>query len=253
MQTEIMYIASCSFGKDSIATILLALENNEPLDRVVFSEVMFDISRNISGENPEHIEWVYNTAIPKLKQLGVIVDVIRADTDYVNWFHHTRKGVYEGKKQGFLRGGMCGLTVKCKIAPIQRYYKQFKNYKVITYVGIAWDEFKRLKRLKGNKISLLAKYYCTEQMAVRLCQKYDLLSPIYKKNTRGGCWFCPNAKIKSFAELKKNHPHLWQELVKLSKENNLISTSFKYGLTFQEVERKVDNLILNNKIQLTLL
>ena len=36
------YIASCSFGKDSIATILLALENNEPLDRAVFSEVMFD-------------------------------------------------------------------------------------------------------------------------------------------------------------------------------------------------------------------
>jgi diphthamide synthase (EF-2-diphthine--ammonia ligase) len=30
------YIASCSFGKDSIATILLALENGEPLDGVVF-------------------------------------------------------------------------------------------------------------------------------------------------------------------------------------------------------------------------
>ena len=26
------HIASCSFGKDSIATILLAIENNEPLD-----------------------------------------------------------------------------------------------------------------------------------------------------------------------------------------------------------------------------
>lgn len=42
-----IHIASCSFGKDSIATILLALENNEPLDRVVFSEVMFYISRKI--------------------------------------------------------------------------------------------------------------------------------------------------------------------------------------------------------------
>ena len=41
------YIASCSFGKDSIATILLALEHDEPLDRVVFSEVMFDHARNI--------------------------------------------------------------------------------------------------------------------------------------------------------------------------------------------------------------
>ena len=29
------YIASCSFGKDSIATILLAREHNEPLDEIV--------------------------------------------------------------------------------------------------------------------------------------------------------------------------------------------------------------------------
>lgn len=81
-----MYIASCSFGKDSIATILLALENNEPLDRVVFSEVMFDHSRNISGEIPEHIEWVYSTAIPKLEQMGVKVDVVRAKKDYKSFF-----------------------------------------------------------------------------------------------------------------------------------------------------------------------
>lgn len=49
------YFVSCSFGKDSIATILLALENKEPLDGAVFTEVMFDNSRNISGEVPEHI------------------------------------------------------------------------------------------------------------------------------------------------------------------------------------------------------
>lgn len=247
-----IHIASCSFGKDSIATILLALENNEPLDRVVFSEVMFDISRGISGEIPEHIEWIYSTAIPKFEQMGVKVDIVRADTDYLHWFYHIRKGYYEGKKQGFLRGGMCGLTVKCKIAPIRNYCKQFKDCDIITYVGIAWDEFKRLKRLKKNQISLLKKYYYTERMAMELCRKYNLVSPIYKTGTRGGCWFCPNAKIKSFAELKNNHPHLWQELVELSKESNLISQNFKYGMTLQEVERKMKNLDLNNKLQLRL-
>ena len=67
--TEPLYIASCSFGKDSIATILLALEHNEPLDHVVFSEVMFDLERDISGEIPEHIDWIYNTAKPRLEAL----------------------------------------------------------------------------------------------------------------------------------------------------------------------------------------
>ena len=81
-----MHIASCSFGKDSIATILLALENNEPLDRVVFAEVMFDQERGISGEIPEHIEWIYNTAIPKLEQMGVKVDVVKSKKDYIHFF-----------------------------------------------------------------------------------------------------------------------------------------------------------------------
>ena len=37
-----LHIASCSFGKDSLATILLALEHGEPLDEAVYCEVMFD-------------------------------------------------------------------------------------------------------------------------------------------------------------------------------------------------------------------
>ena len=69
-----------------MATILLALEHNEPLDGVVFSEVMFDLERGISGEIPEHIDWIYSTAIPKLEEMGVKVDVVRAKKDYKSFF-----------------------------------------------------------------------------------------------------------------------------------------------------------------------
>ena len=155
-----IHIASCSFGKDSIATILLALENNEPLDRVVFSEVMFDISRNISGEIPEHIEWIYSTAIPKLKQMGVNVDIVRADTDYMYWFHHIPNGKYKGKKEGFLIGGMCKLNSMCKVRPIKQYYKQFADFELVKYIGIATDEPKRLKRLRGGK------FRCWQNMVI---------------------------------------------------------------------------------------
>jgi len=44
------HILSCSFGKDSIATALLALQHGEPLDELVYCEVMF--SEEISGELP---------------------------------------------------------------------------------------------------------------------------------------------------------------------------------------------------------
>lgn len=89
----IKYIASCSFGKDSIATILLALENNEPLDRVVFCEVMFDHEKGISGEIPEHIEWIYNIAIPRLASMGVNVDVVKSNKDYKYFFTNAVIGV----------------------------------------------------------------------------------------------------------------------------------------------------------------
>ncbi len=35
------YIASCSFGKDSIAAILLAIRYQEPLDEVVYCETNY--------------------------------------------------------------------------------------------------------------------------------------------------------------------------------------------------------------------
>lgn len=81
-----IHIASCSFGKDSMATILLALKHGEPLDRVVFSEVMFDRERGISGEIPCHIEWIYGTAIPRLESMGVKVDVVRSQKEDYKWF-----------------------------------------------------------------------------------------------------------------------------------------------------------------------
>lgn len=78
------YIASCSFGKDSLATIILCKEYGEPLDRVVYSEVMYD--ENISGEHPMHRDFIYNTAIPLLAEWGIPVDVVRSKETYKSIF-----------------------------------------------------------------------------------------------------------------------------------------------------------------------
>ena len=234
------YIASCSFGKDSIATILLAIENNEPLDGAVFSEVMFDLKRNISGEDPEHIQWIYEVAIPRLRELGCPVEVVRAERDYMHCFHNVIKsGRNQGKKPGWPMGGKCVIQSQCKVPPVHKYYKKFDE-PVLQYVGIAADEPSRLSRLKANQISLLAKYGYTEDMAMAKCKAYGLVSPIYELKHRGGCWFCPNRKIKAFAEFRKAHPELWLELQQLSKESNLAGYGFKYEMSFEEVEARMD-------------
>ena len=51
------YVASCSGGKDSVATLLLAAQHKEPLDEAVFSEVMFD--QDTSFEVPELRDFCY--------------------------------------------------------------------------------------------------------------------------------------------------------------------------------------------------
>ena len=60
--TRPKYVASCSGGKDSVATLLLAAQHNEPLDEAVFSEVMFD--KDTSGEVPEHRDFIYDRLKP---------------------------------------------------------------------------------------------------------------------------------------------------------------------------------------------
>lgn len=241
------YIASCSFGKDSIATILLAMENNEPLDRIVSVEVMFDNKRGISGEHPEHIQWVKEVAIPRLKELtGIDTDIIRNEKDdYLTIFYHKitnkSKNIERvGKYQGFPLGGMYRIQRDLKIRPICEYFKQFESY--IQYLGIAANEPKRLARLDGiKKVSLLAKYGYGEQMAYNLCAKYNLLSPLYKISTRGGCWFCPNSGIREFCKFRQNHPSLWNELRELANVKNKVSDGFRYGLSFSEIEKQIES------------
>lgn len=249
-----MHIASCSFGKDSMATILLALENNEPLDRVVFSEVMFDNEKGISGEIPEHIEWIYNTAIPKLEGMEVKVDVVRAKYDYKCLCNKVLKsGKKQGQKYGHQNCKPCYANSNLKIAPIRSYLsKMRKDFDIVQYVGIAIDEPIRLARLKGtNKISLLYKYGYTESMAMGKSSEYKLLSPLYSMGCRGGCWFCFNANFERYIHIRKNYPEYWQALKELYYETN--SNYFRFNKTLQEVEREMNALEYFNKNQLELL
>ena len=245
MKANPLYIASCSFGKDSVATILLALEHNEPLNRVVFVEVMFDHERNISGEDPTHIEWVHRVAIPKLEAMGVKVDIVRSDADYIGWatqpMSKSSKPERVGKKRVWLLQGRCALNRDGKLKAIHKYYRQFTQ-PIVQYVGIATDEPQRLARLQGsNKISLLTKYGYTEADAWRKCEEYGLLSPFYSLGyKRNGCWFCPNKPINYFAHIRKCYPSLWQELRNLAAIPNKVSEKFNKRYTFTELEARLD-------------
>lgn len=219
------YIASCSGGKDSIATVILAHEHKELLDMVIFSEVMFD--ENISGELPEHIDFIKNRAFPLFESWGYKTKILHAYLNYMDIFMRepTRgKHFGMGMKTGFPMSGKCQINKSVKVKPIKDFLKSIDD-DITQYIGLAIDEPERLARIRISdvpKISLLEKYGYTEQMAFDLCKQYDLLSPTYDFASRGGCWFCPNARDNELRHLRKCHPELWQKLLDLENEPNLI-------------------------------
>lgn len=154
------YICSCSGGKDSVATVILAHEHNEPLDEIVFAEVMF--AKNISGELPEHIDFIKNVAFPKFEEWGYKTAIVHSGETMLDWFfHRVQNSKTEGRSGKFmgwpLRFG-CVMNSHGKVNAIRKYLKQ-QNQKVEQYVGIAIDEPVRLERANNKgQISLLEKY-----------------------------------------------------------------------------------------------
>jgi 3'-phosphoadenosine 5'-phosphosulfate sulfotransferase (PAPS reductase)/FAD synthetase len=246
----VKYICSWSGGKDSTASIILAHENKEPLDTIIFSEVLYDKEKNISGENPAHMDFVKNKAIPLFKSWGYEVLIVQGERDYLDVFHriikHPRKHMdHKGKKYGFAISGLCSVKRDCKLKPIKNYYKSLAS-EYIEYVGIAINEPRRLKSLhKDNcKISLLEKYHLTENMARELCIKYGLLSPIYEYTKRNGCWFCPNAKYQEQKDIKLQYPEIWKDFVSLEDMDNLAQNKWNvFGETLKQRDKKLNSII----------
>lgn len=240
------HIVACSGGKDSIATILEALEHNEPLDEVVWVEVMFD--NQLSGEVPEHRDFIYNRLKPFCEEQGIPFTILHSTKTYEDVFHQLYSwGKNVGQKYGFAWPRGCFVNRECKMKPIKAYKRQ-QGADVVFYVGIAADESKRLKRLDGaSNISLLSKYGVTEKDALQLCKEHDLLSPVYEISRRNGCWFCPHAKDKELLHFLENHGEMFDKLIEWEKEDNLSHRRMNFEETPSEIKaRLMTRLKLND-------
>ena len=229
------YISACSFGKDSMAGILLALEHGEPLDEAVYCEVMFD--RNISGEVPEHRDFIYERGIPFLERNGIKVTVLHSQMTFIESFYSAcKKGTAKGMLHGWPLCGKCCIQRDCKLKPIQTYRKTL-GQDVVQYLGIAKDEPERLARLDGiTTVSLLDQYGLTEKAAAALCRRAELYSPVYAFAPRNGCFFCPNAKKVELRHLYDHHPDLWARLLECQRAPNKATELFNRTQRFDEID-----------------
>lgn len=216
------------------------------MDEVAYCEVMFDDT--ISGEIPEHIDFIRERAIPAFEAYGIKTKVLRSEWSYMKHFTcRITRGERKGRIRGFPLCGICSICRDCKLPPIKQYVKSLPE-DTVQYIGIAKDEQERLMRLGSNRVSLLDKYGYTEQDAWELCKRHGLLSPIYEFTERNGCWFCPNAKEKELRHLYDHHKDLWDRLLELQALPDKCSELFNRKLTFADID---SNFKLND-MQITI-
>lgn len=237
-----MNIFNLSFGKDSMATLLLALEQGIKVDRVMYCEIRFD--DKISGEHPLMAEWIPQAEKTLREKFGVVVEHAYSGVTFCEGFYRKMtSGKYIGDNYGFpyTVGAWCNNRLKTDA--IRKYMRQFKEQETTTFVGIAADEPKRWAKMQEKETSrkkyrsLLVEQNLTEQDAVEICKRYNLLAPIYGFDGifRGGCWFCPKQCMPDLHSLWKNYPELYDKLLAMEADSY---NTFKPKASLAEITAK---------------
>lgn len=224
------YIASVSFGKDSLAMLLLLIDKNYPLDEVVFYD---------TGMEFQTIYNIRDKILPILNQKNIKYVELKPDKDfeYTMFEKPVLKRNGEKSKGYSWCGGRCRWGTTEKLKKIEKYCKGHYEY-----VGIAYDEPQRLaKERKGNKLFPLADWKMTEKECLEYCYEkgFNWLEDeieLYSILDRVSCWCCANKNLKELKKYYKHLPEYWNRLKKFQSKTN---RPFKYNkYTIEDLEKK---------------
>lgn len=211
------YIASISYGKDSLAMLEIIKRHNMPLDRIVHVEIM--ATDTIPADLPPMIEFKDKADKVIKERYGIEVERIKTRETYEEHFYRIR-GQRAKKRRGSIYGFPMVIAPWCNSDLKLPWLRKIGRDKNITqYIGIAADEPRRFHNLTDRKISPLVEHGVIELEARKICENLGLLSPIYTQSARGGCWFCHNQRIGQLRLLRKQYPEYWALLLKWDKDS----------------------------------
>lgn len=231
------YIASISYGKDSLKMLDVIKSRRLPLDRIITFDVW--ATDTILAEFPKVTEFKNKVDYYIKGKYGIAVEHLCAKGEngrkvtYESLFYRVfDEGKNEGRIYGFpfLRGPWCnsGLKMAARIGAIQPGD--------VEYIGIAYNEKKRHKIISETKIAPLVDFEVDEELCGLHCNYEGILSPTYDDGYRDGCWFCHNQSVGQLRLLRKRYPQLWALLLKWDKDSPV---SFRSdGHTVHDFEKR---------------
>lgn len=206
------YIASLSYGKDSIAMLEVIAEHRMQLDRIVHVEVM--ATKDIPADLPEVIQWKQYADEVIFKRYGIRVEHISSGRTFEELFYRIpKRRSYNAEKQGTIRGFPSLLCKWCsKELKVEVMQKIGRNS--VQYIGIAANETERHSQLTEMIRSPLTEHGVSEAKCMEICRNLGLIAPTYLQSKRSGCWFCPSQPLEQLRILRMQHPELWRILLK---------------------------------------
>ena len=210
------YIASVSFGKDSLAMLLLLLEKHKPLDEVIFYDTGMEFAA---------IYDIRDAILPLLKNRGILYTELHPAYDFE---YQMMARPVQGRKGGThcgysWCGGRCRWGTTDKLRALE-----YRCVGACEYVGIASDETERLKKeRKGHKVFPLAEWGKTEANCLLYCydrgfewREHGANTPdgtirLYDILDRVSCWCCANKNLRELRNIYRYLPDYWERLTRL--------------------------------------
>ena len=236
-----LHVASFSGGKDSTAMLLRMLEENMPVDIILFCDTGLEFP-----ELYEHMKKVE-------RDTGRKITTVRSDDDFEYLFAEKyierKRNTAMSQKYGLQRKGygwagpkMRWCTEKLKTQPRERYLSKLcETYDIIEYVGIAADEEYRLNHKINQRHSCrhpLVEWGMTEADCLQYCydRGYDW-GGLYRKMKRVSCWCCPLQSLNELRILYRDFPELWEQL---KKWDSITWRKFRADYSVEQLEQRFD-------------
>lgn len=147
--------------------------------------------------------------------------------------HEKTRGKNKGKKgYGWATMFCRWCTSNLKNRVIENHLKKYKEEGYLEYVGIAFDEPKRIK----DKCYPLVDWKMTEADCLKYC--YDRgfeWNGLYEHFDRLSCWCCPLKNLKELKILYKYYPELWEKLKQMDKKSY---NQFRADYSVEQLEEK---------------
>lgn len=233
-----LHVVSLSGGKDSTAMLLRMVEENMPIDIILFCDTGLEFPA------------MYAHLAKVERDIGMPITRIRSFHTFEYFLTEKEILVKHKKNQGQrnYRGyGWSGplnrwCTKELKTIPREKFLRELQeHYDIIEYVGLAADEgyrFERENNQKPNCRHPLVDWGMTEADCLKYC--YDrgyTWDGLYEKFDRVSCWCCPLQPLAEMRVLYKEYPELWAKLKEWDKKT---WRNFKADYSVEGLEARFD-------------